>query len=48
MGQWLGLPEVQAGPVGDLAAGLAEELGRLQDYPLSGKREHRPGVSPVD
>jgi uncharacterized protein YcaQ len=48
MGQWLGLPEVAAGPVGDLAAGLAQELGRLQDYPLSGKREHRPVVSPVD
>jgi len=48
MGQWLGLPEVEAGPAGDLAARLAQELGRLGDYPLSGKREQRPGVSPVD
>lgn len=48
MGHWLGLPEVQVGPVGDLATGLAQELGWLQDYPLSGKTEHRPGVSPVD
>ena len=26
MGQWLGLPEVEVGPAGDLAAGLGQEL----------------------
>jgi len=29
MAQWLGLPDVQVGPAGDLSAGLAKELLRL-------------------
>lgn len=29
MGQWLGLPAVEVGPAGDLAARLAQELARL-------------------
>lgn len=29
MGQWLGLPDVEVGPAGDLAAGLGRELSRL-------------------
>ena len=29
MGQWLGLPDVEVGPAGDLAARLAQELPRL-------------------
>ncbi|MGN7199075.1 winged helix-turn-helix domain-containing protein [Arthrobacter sp. SAFR-044] len=48
MAQWLGLPEVEVGQGGDLAAGLSLELAPLQGVSALREKGHRLRVSPVD
>ncbi|MDQ0144929.1 hypothetical protein J2T23_000812 [Pseudarthrobacter niigatensis] len=48
MAQWLGLPDVEVEPAGDLAAAVAHGLARLKGVSALREKGHRPRVSPVD